>query len=157
MHFHFRHGPGQFDAGRAAAHDDEIEQGLQFMGGSLYRILKGFQDAVAQGHRIGNGFHRKRMGLDPAVAKKVGGAAKGDDKPVIVKIAYAGVNDLFIGVDPLHFGDMDFHIFCVLKYFPQRKGDAGRFEPCRGNLVHERLELVVIVAIDEKYVIIRVV
>jgi hypothetical protein len=97
------------------------------------------------------------MGLDPVVAEKVGGAAQCDDEPVIVKIANTGVNDLFIGVNTLYFGDMDIYIFCMLKYFSERKGDTGRLEPGRGDLVHERLKLVIIVTIDEEYFIIRIV
>jgi hypothetical protein len=97
------------------------------------------------------------MGLDPAVAEKVGGATKCDNEPVIGKIANTGVNDLFIGVDTLYFGDIDIYIFCMLKYFSQRKRDAGRFEPGCGDLVHERLELVIVMTIDKKYLITRIV
>ena len=157
MHFHFRHGACQLDPGRPPADNDKIEKGLQLIGAGPDRVLKGLQDTVAQGHRVGHGFHRKGMGLDPAVAKKIGGAAKRNDEPVVCKIFDTRMDDLFTGIDALHFGDMNIHIFCVLKYFPQRKGDAGRFEPGRGNLVHERLKLVIVVAIDEEHLIVRVI
>ena len=52
-------------------------------------------------------------------------------------------------VDPLHFGDMNMYIPGMVKDFTEREGDAGRFQPGRGDLVHQRLEFVVIVTIDQ--------
>ena len=50
-----------------------------------------------------------------------------------------------------YLGYTDGYIVFVLEDLPQRKGNAGRFQPGRRHLVHQGLELMVIMPVDQKY------
>ena len=89
------------------------------------------------------------MGLYPGITKVVGGTSQCDHQPVVGNFTYTGVDDLPRRIDPFHFRDMDMHVSGMLEHPSKREGNAGRLQPGRGDLVHERLELVVVVTIDQ--------
>jgi hypothetical protein len=89
------------------------------------------------------------MRPDTLVPKEIGGAAHRDHQPIVGDFTSAGVDDLPRRIDPFHFRDVDMHISGMLKYPSKREGNAGRLQSRRSDLVHERLELVVIVTIDK--------
>jgi hypothetical protein len=83
------------------------------------------------------------------VPEKIGGAAQCDHQPVIADVTDAGVDDFPRRVDPVDFRDVDMDVAGVLKDLPEREGDARRLEAGRGNLVHQRLEFVVVMTVDQ--------
>src|SRR5258708_3751847 len=95
------------------------------------------------------------MGLDPGISEVIGGTSECDDQVVVGQIADGGIDGFMIGVYPQDVSDADIYIFRVLKYFSQGKRDAGGFQPGGGDLVHQRLELVIVMFVDEKDFIIR--
>jgi len=50
----------------------------------------------------------------------------------------------------LHFGQDDFDILAFVQNRPHRRGDVGRRERGGGDLIKERLEEVVISAVDDR-------
>ena len=95
------------------------------------------------------------MRLDPLVSEEIGGAAERDHEPVIGDVADAGVDDLPRRVDPLDFRNVDMDVPGMLKDLSKREGNAGRLQPGRSDLVHERLEFVVVVTIDQINFVVR--
>src|SRR5882757_276114 len=95
------------------------------------------------------------MGLDPGIPEVIGGATQCDDEVIIGQVAHGGMDDLMVGVHPQDVSDADVYIFRVLKYLSQGERDTGWFQTGGGDLVHERLELVVVMFVDEKDLIIR--
>ncbi len=59
---------------------------------------------------------------------------------------------LRLHVDALHLREDDLDVFLVAEDFAQRPGDVGGREAGRGHLIEQRLEEVVVAAVDERHV-----
>src|SRR5882724_1955028 len=97
------------------------------------------------------------MGLDVRIAEIIGGTAQRNDQAIIVDVPDRGIDDPGIRVYPAHFGNADIDIFRMLEDLPQGEGYTGGLQARRGYLVHQGLELVVIMLVDEEDFVIRAV
>ena len=95
------------------------------------------------------------MRLDPLVSEKIGGAAKCNHQPVIGEVADAGIDNFCRRIDPLNLRNVDMHVPGMLKDLSKREGNTGGLQPGRSDLVHERLEFMVVVPIDQVDLVVR--
>ena len=149
---------GDLDTGGTAADDDERHP----LGppGRIVRALglfEGAVEAIAQVDDVGERLQATGH-LLPLVVAEVGGlAAAGDDQAVVVE-AVAAVEDHLplLGVDLGDLGHQDRGVLAVLEIGPDRGRAIARRQRTRRDLVEERLEQVVVVAVDEGHVRVRV-
>lgn len=90
--------------------------------------------------------------LIPEIVRR---ATESYDQVVIEIIADRGLEQPVLHIHVQDLGYPDVHVPGVLKDLPQRKRDAGGLQPGRRHLVHEGLELMVVVFVDEKDLVIR--
>jgi hypothetical protein len=144
---------GQLDAGRAGADHDEGEQAapLGLVGGDL-GALEGEQQAAAD---LGRVLDRLEAGRDgrPFVVAEVGvRGARGEHQRVIRDDEPLGVgaHQPRRGVDLRDLGQHDGDVALAAEDRPRRPGDVARRERGGGDLVEQRLEQVVVVAVQQR-------
>ena len=144
-------GPSEFDAGGASADDDEVERG---MGSGLHHLalgeLEGEEDAAADFGGVFDGFEAGGDG-GPLILAEVGvGGAGGEDEVVVFEVG-AGPEENAVLVEGEAGGLIheDFDVAMVAEDGADGLGDIGGGEHGEGDLVEERLEDVVVLAVDE--------
>lgn len=144
-------GAGQFDAGGTTADDGETQprrllRRVRFGLGAFERQ----QQLAAQRDGIVQRLQAGRI-IGPLIVAEVGvGGAGGQQQAVVVQRAAIGHADLPRPlVDGHHFAEADFHIALVAEDVAQRCGDIRRGQAGGGHLVQQRLEQVMVAAIDQ--------
>ena len=143
--------PGELDAGRPGADDDEGQPGL-----ALGRIglalggLEGEQDAAADLGRVLDGLQARREGLPFVVAEVVMGRAGGDDQLVVRHLAVTEPHAAPLDVDRLDLAEQHPGVLLPGHHRAQRRGDLARRQAAGGHLVEQRLEEVEVAAVDQR-------
>ena len=143
--------PGQLDAGGPAAHDDEGEPL------ALYRRVafplgrfEGEQHAPTDLERVGDRLEPGRVGGPLLVAEVGMPDAGGDDEAVVCHPAAVLEADATAGGIEVHgLAEQDLDVGLAAQERPQRLGDLGGRQRSGGDLVEQRREQVVVVAVDE--------
>ncbi len=118
--------------------------------------LERAQDAGAKLERAAERLELRRMGRPLVVAEVRVGRAAGDDEVVVIEQhvlfavrhpaePHAPLRD----VELRRLGEQDARVLLAVQDPSQRRGDLGSREPAGRDLVDERLEQVVVLAIDE--------
>ena len=143
-------GAGQFDASGTTADDYEVERRVPALLKHLaLGELEGQQHAAANLDRVFNGFEAGRERFPFVVAEVGVGGAGGQDEIVVVEACAAGERDLARGgVDGDDFIHEDLRVVLAAQDGADGLGDVGRREHRQRDLVEQRLEGVVIAAID---------
>src|SRR4051794_25745658 len=81
--------------------------------------------------------------------------ARGDDEEVVRELAVGHRDDAAIGVDRLHVAHDDADVLLFSQYRADRRGDVARIQRGGGDLIEQRLEEVVVAAVDERDVGVR--
>src|SRR5579863_2995156 len=147
----FAESAGEFDARWAGADDDESEAGADFFG--IGFALGGFeskQDAAAHVGGVFDGLQAGSELFPIVVAEILVAGAGGDDERVVFGGAVAE-DDAAIGGVNLHgLAEQYLRVFLALEDIAQRRGDIAGRKRAGGDLVEQRLEEVVIVAVNER-------
>ena len=143
--------PRQLDAGRPRAHDHEREQrhAPRRIGLALGRFVRE-QDAAADLDRVLQRLEAGREARPLAVPEVRMRRAAGEDQIVVVDEAVAQHDPFSGGVDAhclrQHHGD----VLLPPQHAPQRDRDVRRAQRGRRHLVEQRLEQMMVAAVDER-------
>mgnify|MGYP001238239884 CR=1 FL=1 len=145
----FGDGAGHFDSGRPAADDNEGQQALPQLGiGRDLGALEGHENLGADRRCVLDLLEAGREGFPAFVA--IGMARSGGDDEVVIGKPHIVQNDgLRARVDVLNRPQDCPRIGLTAQHAADRAGDIGRRQPCRGDLVEERLEQVIVAPIDD--------
>ena len=143
--------PGRFDAGRPAAHDHEVQRALVDQRRVPVGLLEDGEDARAQPLRVVERVERERVLAAPGVRKKLGcepaantiASPLNDWPSVVVTVCDAGSTRLDLG-------ELDVDVRVAVEQLAQREGDVARRQLRGRHLVEQRLELVVVVAVEQR-------
>ncbi len=92
-----------------------------------------------------------RRDLFPFVMAEIGVPGAGrDDQVVVVDLAAIGHHRLLLGVDAGHLGELNAAIPVAAQNAADRRGDVGGRKAGRRHLVEERLEEMIVVAVDDR-------
>jgi hypothetical protein len=146
----FRQYAGEFHAGGASAHDDEVQRVVAGAGKSPpFGQFKRKQNAAADFESVFDGLQARCVGL-PVVVTEVGVRGAGSDHEIVVgKLLLGGFDDATDEIEVLDFFQQREDIGVAAEDCPDRSGDFAGGESSGGNLVEERLEGVVILAVDD--------
>ena len=146
---------GDLDAGRTGA-DDRHRQPARPLLGILAELghLQRLQQPPPQAERIGEGLHAGRVGGQLVVAEVREPGARGDDQAVVRNgdrraVRALGTNHPRLQVEAGDLGQHHRRVALVPQDVPQRRGDLPFGEDACRDLVEQRLEQVVGLAIDE--------
>src|ERR1035441_3009240 len=141
---------GQFDAGGAAAHDDEVQPGAARGGIRLaLGALESEEEAAADRGGVFDGFEARRDGFPLVVAEVVVSGSGGNDQGVVGDCAIAQ-DDAAVGhIEVDGFAEEHFGVAIVLEHDTQGGGNFAGREPAGGHLVEQGLEEVEVAAIDQ--------
>ena len=141
----------ELDARRPATDDGKGQPGVA-LGRALGDLgaLEGQQDATPQQQRIVERLQARRVRSPLVVAEVVVRGATGHEQEVIGQRRAVGTQHAARGqVDRGDLGHADRHVALVAQDVAQRRGDVTGREPGRGHLVEQRLEQVVVGAVDQ--------
>jgi hypothetical protein len=144
---------GHLDAGRSAAHHHEGEQGAPLGGiGLEHRPLEAPQHLIADTHGVRDVFQREAM-LRHLVEPEIVGLGTHREDQIVVGNRSVGRAERPLGqVHTVHHAHAKIEPGLAPQDGPHRLGDFFRLEAGRGDLIQQRLEQVVVVAIDEDHV-----
>jgi hypothetical protein len=146
----FRQCAGQFHASGAAADHHEIEPRLSLRG--ILFTLGAFecdQYATANGEGVFQRLQPRRIAF-PLVMSEVGmRGAGGDDQGVIGQFALREMHDAAFKIDVERFVHQHRDVLVLLQDLPQGRSDRRRGKAGRGDLVEQRLEQMMIAAVDQ--------
>src|ERR1044072_2667923 len=94
---------------------------------------------------------------DGFVPKEIGFAAGSYNKIIIRVSGFRSLQLFAFGKDPDRFFQPDLDIFRALEHFPEWKRNIGRLKPCCCYLIKQRLELVMILLVDQENIKKRIV
>lgn len=142
---------GQLDAGRAAADHGKTQPGCACgQVGLGFGALEGEQQLAPQHQRVVQRLQAGRM-LGPVIVAEVGmGGAGGQQQHVVAERAAVGEHHLTAG--RCDFGDVaeqHFDIALLAQDVAQRRGDIRCRQAGGGDLVQQRLEQVMVLAVDQ--------
>ena len=143
-------GTGHFDAGRTAADDHECHVGeaavgvLDFLG-----FLKGSEDAAANLKGVVEAFKSGGEGFPFGVAKIRMSGTCGQNEMVVSEVALRTGEFTLLDVDPDDFGHFANDVALAAENGSDRLGNVSRGESCGGHLIEQRLEKMVICAVDQ--------
>ena len=153
--FHFREHAGNFYAGGSTAYNNDIEQFLLFKFGSTSNgALDVREDGILQSHRLINSFHRHCLVLYISVTEKIRGCSGCQNQIIVFHLTDGGLDKLLFWENSAQFSHAIIEVFLVLKVFAKRKGDGTGFHSGRRYLIDKRRKLVVVVFINENYLIV---
>ena len=89
------------------------------------------------------------VALNALQAEEIGERARGQHQIVVTNITHAGNERVGRRVDALHVGHAVEEVFLPRENLSNRIRDAVSFECPGGYLVQQRLEIVVIIAVDD--------
>ena len=140
---------GHFDPGGAAADDDESEQTPLRSGvGHELGLLEGNQNAAADAGRILDTLQARRI-IGPFVVTEIGMHSAGRDHQIIVSnVAEIGVQQLLRRIDAVHLFHQHRHIRLSAQDVPNWPGHIGRRQRRGRHLIEQRLEAMMVLAID---------
>ncbi len=146
----FRQYSGEFHAGGASAHDDEVQRLIAGAGKSPpFGQFKRKQHAAADFERVFDGLQARSEGL-PIIVTEVGVRGAGGDHQVVVgKLLLRCLYDAAGEVEVLDFLKQGDDIGVAAEDCPDRSGDFAGGEASGGDLVEQWLEGVVIFAVDD--------
>ena len=143
---------GQLDTGRSASDHDKGHPGSP--SGLVGLALSDFErreDPPTNLHGVAQALEaRGKLGPVVVAEVSVGGAGRQDQK-VVGHFAIGKDHSLSRDIDLRHFNLDHFGIVLVPKDQPDRRGDVGKGQRSRGNLIEQRLEQVVIDTVDHGY------
>ena len=145
-------GAGHFDAGRAGADDDERQQrrAPRRIGLAL-GALEGDEDAPPQRGGVLQRLQARRERL-PFVMAEIGVARAGGEHQRVVGqgIAVIEQHALARGVDAAHVGKQRRHLLASAQQIADRPGDFRRRQRRGRDLVEQRLEQMMVAAVDQR-------
>ena len=148
--------PRDLDAGRARADDDD-RQPVSSLGGVGRGLghLERAEDAAPELERVVDRLHARRMQRELVVAEVRLPGAGGDDQAVVRDLEVVTgerrrVHDPAIQVEAGHLGELDAHVLRPAQDVPQRRRDLTGREDAGRDLVQQRLEQVVVAAVDQR-------
>ena len=144
---------GQLDAGRSAADDHERQQAP--LHGGVRLPLRRFErqqhpppDLERIVERLQPGRARRPLGVAEVRMRRAGR----DDQVVVRHLVAArpALEDHATGrdVDGLHVGQQDTHVLLMAQHPADRRRDVAGRQRGRGHLIQQRLEQVVVVAVE---------
>ena len=149
--------PGDLDAGRPAADDDEGQPRAPRLVVVLdLGFLEGAEDPLALGERVGERLHPGRELRELVVPEVRLPDAGADDEAVVGKRqrlpVRANRGDLFCSdVDRRHVGQLHRRVLLALQDVAGRRRDLSCREDAGGDLVEQRLEEMVVRPVDERH------
>ena len=146
-----RERPRQLDAGRAAADDDERERALVEQRGVAVGRLEDLEDPRAQPRRVVERVERERVLLRAGVRKKFGRepAASTSASPA-KRSPPASVTERAAGSSSVTSPSLTSTFSCSRNSLRSEKAMSLEAELRGRHLVEQRLELVVVVAVDQR-------
>ena len=147
---HLGQGAGDLDPGRTAADDDEVDGALVDEARVAVGLLEGLDDARLQAVRVVERIERERV-LRPGRTEEVRLGAGGEDE-VVAGVRLAAVRRHAPGhrIDGHDLGALGIEVVEFGRDLAQRVGDVAGGQHRGRDLVQERLELVVVVLVDER-------
>ena len=145
-----RERPGDLDARRAAADDDDPQ--ALVLAGVRRRLLEADEERVPDLHGLGPRVHGERVLLGTGGAEEVGRDAVGDDEVVVVDplvVEEADAARLVVDADEVLVHDP--HVLLLEPQPAQEVGDVARVQAARRDLVEQGLERVVDAAVHERH------
>ena len=143
---------GEFDAGRPGADDREGQPGRARLG-----IVLGFgafecgEDAAADVERIVERLQSRRVRGPVVVAEiRVGGAGREQQGVVVEGAAVGEAQALVVGLDLRDLAQQHGDVLLPAQDVAQRRGDVRRGKTGGGDLVEQRLEQMMVAAIDQR-------
>ncbi len=114
------------------------------------RKLVGQQNAAAHLQRIFNGLQARRERL-PFIVPKVGMRSAGsNDEIVITQLEAVKLDGAALKIEALHLAQQHLHVFMLAQDLANGRGNLRRRNPGRRHLIEQRLEGVMIAAIDQR-------
>jgi hypothetical protein len=143
-------GAGEFDSGRAGAHDDEIQRlVLSAHGGLALRQFEGQQDAAANLESILDGLQPGSPRF-PFVVTEVGMAgASGEDQVVVGNILFGGMDDAALEVEALDLFEQAEDVGVPTKNRADGGGDFTGGKSSGSHLIKQGLKGMVVLAVDD--------
>ena len=141
---------GHFNAGGAAAYDDEGKQTPLLRGvGDQLGLLEGDQNTAADAGRVLDALEARRIGR-PFVMAEIGVHGAGRDHQIIVgHVAEIGVQQLFLHIHAADVLHQHRRVALLAQDMPDRPGHVGGRKRRRRHLVEQRLEAVMVLAVDQ--------
>ena len=143
---------GELHAGRPAADHDEVQRALVEQRGIAVRVLEHADDPRAQARGVVEAVERERVGVRARRAEEVrdraGGHHEGVAGPGVAVRRRRGARR---GIDRRHIGQLHVDVRVLAKQLAHLERDVARAELRGGDLVEQRLELVVVVAVDQRH------
>ena len=148
---HVRERAGELDARRPTADDDEVQRALVDQGGVAIGGLEHAEDLRAQPRRVIEGVERERVVRRARGAEEVRlRSGRQHDRVPAVLAPVRGRDGQLLRIERGHVLELDVDVRPVVEQAAQRVGDVGRRELARRDLVEQRLELVVVVAVQQR-------
>ena len=145
---------GHLDAGRPGADQDKGQQPPAYRRvGTRFRLFEGEQQAAADQRRVVDRFEARRQPR-PVVMAEIGVLRPGRQHQVIVALGCPkpGLDPACRGIDAGHLVEQYRGVPLMAQHGPDRLGDIGRRQRRGRDLVQQRLEQVVVVAVDHRHV-----
>ncbi len=147
-----RDGARQLDTGRTSTHDQERQQAA-----ALQLVLGGFGPLEcgqhAPAHLGGILDPLQPRGIRPPfVAAEVTVRGTGGEHEVVVRQSALAHHDLApFGVHARHFAEQHVGVEMLAEQPADRRRDVARRQPGGGHLIEQRLEQVIVVAVDQRH------
>ena len=147
----FGDGPDQLDTGGTAADDGEVQQPPPLIGIGLdFGPLEREQDSAPQRNRVVDALQAGRV-RRPVVVPEIALLRPGGDDQIVERNSLAFRDHLVpAGVDAGDIAEHDLDVGPAVKLRSDRRGDIGRRQCCRRDLVQQRLEQMIVVAVDQR-------
>lgn len=147
----FGDGAGFFDAGGAAADDDESHTFFAVFGRAvgLRGTFEFVEYVVADVKSFLKSLHSESLFLDFFHTEEIGGSARGKNQVVIADFAVVGNEDIALLVDALSFRHKEIDVFIGAEERADGIGDFVGGKDGSGDLIKQRLKQVKIMAVDE--------
>ncbi len=145
-------GAGEFHPGRTAADDQEGEQAAP-LARVVRRLgpLEGGEQAPPHLGGILDALQAGRVGR-PIVAAEIAVGGAGGEHQIVVADALAGHQHFAPRrIHAGHFAEQHAHVELLAEQAAHRRGDVARGEPRGRHLIEQRLEQVVVVAVDQRH------
>ena len=142
---------GELGTGRTRTDDDEGQPCIALgIGHRFLRPLEGEEDALPDVDRVADALQARRELLPLGMAEVRVPRSGGDDEIVVRDLERLGVDhdDPPLRIHSLRLGEQDGGVRLVPQQPADRRRDVGRGEGGRGDLVQQRLEEVVVRAIE---------
>ena len=140
---------GQLGAGRSGANDHECEPRLLPLGIDLpFRRFEGQENSPANLQRVFHALQPRRMRFPFGMIEIGVRRAGGDDQIVVRHFTVDELHDLLLHVDRRSLGEQDRGVFLMRHHRADGVGDVTRVQRRGGHLVEQRLEEVIVPAIE---------